>query len=123
MTDKRPYRHRSIWHMIAAPVVWSLHFVAVYTLTAVDCAKTGSPDLARLAIAVLTVAALTVIAVIAWRAWGQWDYFTDYDYVHDLPTEEHRREFLGHAGFLLSVVSAIGVTFVAMPALFIGSCL
>ncbi len=123
MTEETPFRHRSIWHMVAAPTVWTLHFATIYAITAVDCSKTGTPDIARPAIAVLTLLALAAIGWIAWRAWVQWDYPTDQDYVHDRPTVEDRREFLGHAGFLLSLASAIGVTFVAMPALFIRSCL
>ncbi|WP_245964234.1 hypothetical protein [Roseovarius spongiae] len=122
MTEETPFRHRSIWHMVLAPVVWSLHFASVYAITAIDCAKTGTLDTAQLAIAALTLIALVLIAVITWRSWRQWDYLGDYTYVHDKPTVKHRREFLGHAGFLLGVVSVIGVIFVAMPALFIGSC-
>lgn len=116
-------RHSSLWHMIAAPVVWALHFCVVYGWTAVTCARTGDADTARLGIAAATVVAMVLIVVIGWRAWKQWDYTDDYDYVHDAPTEEHRREFLGHAGWLLAIVSAIGVMFVASPAYFIGTCL
>lgn len=123
MTDKTPFRHRSIWHMVLAPVVWSLYFATVYAITALDCAKTGTPDVARPAIAVLTALALALIGGLTWRSWRQWDYLNDYDYEHDHPTVEHRREFLGHAGFLLGVVSAIGTLFVGLPAVFIRSCL
>lgn len=123
MTEETPFRHRSIWHMVLAPTVWSLYFAIVYAITAIDCAKTGTLDIARLAIAVLTLVALALIGTITWRSWRQWDYLTDYDYEHDKPTVEHRREFLGHAGFLLGVVSLVGTVFVALPALFIRSCL
>lgn len=123
MTRETPFRHKSIWHMVLAPTIWSVYFAAVYALTAIDCAKTGTPDLAQKGILVLTVVALAAIGAIGWRSWRQWDYLTDYDYVHDKPTVEHRREFLGHAGFLLSIVSVIGVIFVALPAVFIRSCL
>lgn len=121
--DPPPYRYRSIWHMIAAPVVWSVHFAGVYAWTALSCARFGGPDEARLGIALATAAALALIVVIGWRAWKQWDFLDDYDDVHDAPTTEHRREFLGHAGWLLSIISAIGVLFVAAPAFYIGSCL
>ena len=123
MTEETPFRHESIWHMVAAPTVWTLHFAIIYAITAVECSKIGTPEVARLSILVLTVAALAVIGVIAWKAWVQWDYPDDQDYVHDKPTVEDRREFLGHAGWLLAIVSAIGVIFVGMPALFIETCL
>lgn len=116
-------RHSSLWHMIAGPIVWALHFAAVYGWTASVCARTTDPAAARTGIAVLTLVALLLIAVIAWRAWLQWDFLDDRDYEHDRPSVEDRREFLGHAGWLLAIVSAIGVIFVAMPAFFVGTCL
>lgn len=121
MTERT--RDRSLWHMIAAPLVWSLHFVAVYAWTATVCAKAGDAGLARTGILVGTAAALIAIVAIGWVAWRQWDYTDDWDYVHDKPTEEHRREFLGHVGALLALISAIGVVFNASPAVFIGNCL
>lgn len=121
--DPPPYRHKSIWHMIAAPIVWAIHFALVYAWSALSCARWGEESDARLGVLLLTLVALVAIVVIGWRSWRQWDYLTDYDHVHDQPTTEHRREFLGHAGWLLSIVSAIGVTFVAAPAFYIRSCL
>ncbi|MFD1343117.1 hypothetical protein [Litorisediminicola beolgyonensis] len=118
-----PRRDRSLWHMITAPTIWALHFCVIYGWTAAVCAKTGDAELARTGIVAATVAALLGIAISGWRAWRQWDYLDDRDYVHDQPTEEHRREFLGHAGWLLALVSAIGVLFNASPAFWIGSCL
>ena len=38
----------------------------------------------------------------------------------DKPEDRHR--FLGHAAFLLSIISFIGVVFVSLPLLFIGGC-
>lgn len=116
-------RHTSLWQMIAAPIVWAVHFCAVYAWTASACAHAGAAEEARLGVALMTLAALGLIAVFAWRAWRQWDLLSENDHVHDAPTDGHRRRFLGHAGLLLSMVSAIGVSFVAAPAFYIGSCL
>ena len=121
--DPPPYRHSSIWHMIAAPIVWAIHFALVYGWTALSCARWGGENDARWGVFLLTVVAVALIVVIGWRAWRQWDYLTDYEYIHDQPTREHRKEFLGHAGWLLAIVSAIGVVFVAAPAFYIRSCL
>lgn len=120
---KDPARYSSLWHMIAAPTVWAVHFCVVYGWTASACAHWDSAAAARIGILAATLAALAVIIVLAWRAWRQWDYPTRHDYVHDQPGDNDRREFLGHAGWLLALVSAIGVTFVALPAVFIESCL
>ncbi|SLN12662.1 hypothetical protein ROJ8625_00341 [Roseivivax jejudonensis] len=116
-------REESLWHMIAAPTVWALHFCLCYGWTASVCARTDDVTAARVGIALVSAAALVAIAVIGWRAWRQWDYLDDFDYEHDRPTVEDRREFLGHAGWLLALVSGIGTLFVASPALFIESCL
>ncbi|QHQ35796.1 hypothetical protein [Algicella marina] len=125
MTARPPARprHASLWHMVLAPVIWALHFAAIYGVTAIACAKADATDTARWTIFALSALALAGIALNAWRAWVQWDYPSDQNYVHDAPTAEHRREFLGHAGFLLSVVSAIGVVFATLPAVLIRSCL
>ena len=73
-------------------------------------------------IGIATAIALVAILVIGWRSWKQWDFLDDYDYVHDLAVGEDRHEFLGHASFLLSIISFIGVCYVAMPAFFLTSC-
>ena len=116
----------SIWRITFAPLVWALHFVTSYGATAVWCAKLAGPGepipFLRLGIAALTAVALAMIAWVAWRAWRQWDFTVDWDYVHDQGASEDRHEFLGHAAFLLAIVSFIGVVYVAMPALFIESC-
>ncbi|MEY8840444.1 hypothetical protein AB9K41_15595 [Cribrihabitans sp. XS_ASV171] len=116
-------RNRTLWPMISAPIVWAVHFCLTYWLGASACAHLGTATPARIAIAVVTALALGLIIFLGWRAWLQWDYRSDRDYVHDGPSTEDRRNFLGHAGWLLAVVSAIGVIFVALPAIFIRSCI
>ena len=121
--EKPPYRHRSLWHMILAPTVWAFHFVLCYAVMSLACVKMGAPDLARLGVGALTTLALALIGFLGWRAWRQWDYRPGENYVHDRATKPHRKEFLGHAGLLLAMVSAIGVIFGALPALIIESCI
>ena len=53
---------------------------------------------------------------------GTPDYLDDYDYVHSGSTDEHRREFLGHAGFMLACLSFVAVIFNTLPAWFAGTC-
>ena len=36
-------RRSSLWHMIAAPIAWSLHFCVVYGWTASVCARGPDP--------------------------------------------------------------------------------
>ena len=114
---------RSLWHMILAPTIWAVHFCATYGTTAIFCAKTEiDTDVLRIALLALSAVALLLIGVTGRRAWRQWDYTDDWDYEHAGDNVEDRREFLGHVGFLLSVISLIGVVYVTLPALLVGSC-
>ncbi len=118
-----PERARNLWTLTFSPVVWATHFLVVYCTTAVICAKGGDPLAARWVIAAASALALVLIGIVGLRSWRQWDYLDDHHHVHGGATHEDRREFLGHAGVLLSIVSAIGVVYVSLPAAFIASCL
>lgn len=116
----------SIWRIAFGPLIWAMHFVLTYGGTSVTCFKLydypwAMPFL-RISIAVITVLALAGIGTVAWRSWQRWDYLDDYDYEHDRAIEEDRHEFLGHAAFLLAVLSGIAVIYVALPAIFMSSC-
>ncbi|MTH79925.1 hypothetical protein [Paracoccus aestuariivivens] len=115
-------RHRSLWHMIIAPVIWALHFLAVYCFSAIVCAKAAPFGWAQGGVLAMTAVALALIFWQAVLAWRQWDFLDDGDHVHERPTATSRREFLGHAGLLLAIVSFIAVTFVTLPVLFVGDC-
>ena len=112
----------SIWRITFGPLIWAVHFGVSYAATAIVCAKGGDAATLRAGIGALTVAALLGIAYVGWRAWRQWDFLDDRDYEHELAREEDRHEFLGHAAFLLAIVSFIGVVYVALPALVIEGC-
>ena len=113
----------SLWLITFAGSIWAIHFAVCYAATAVVCQKfPDAVESLRLGIGLATAIALVAILLIAWRSWKQWDFLDDYDYVHDLAVEEDRHEFLGHASFLLSIISFIGVCYVAMPAFFLTSC-
>lgn len=117
----------SLWLITLGPLIWILHFLICYGLTAMVCAKLGGNadwlQILRIVIAVVTIIALGGIGITAWRAWRQWDFLDDFDYSHGLAFEEDRHEFLGHASFMLAIVSFIGVVYVALPALFMRTCL
>ena len=116
----------SLWTITFAPTIWAVHFVLCYAATSLICVKfstqTEGVTLLKWGVGVLTAVALVGIGAVARSAWKQWDFLEDYDYVHDLAREEDRHEFLGHAAFLLSIVSFIGVVYVALPVYLSGSC-
>ncbi|MGC9446779.1 hypothetical protein [Cereibacter johrii] len=116
----------SLWKITFAPTIWAVHFVLCYGAAAVFCAKVPSAeaevDLLRWGMAALTLLALAGILLVARSAWKQWDFLDDYDYAHAGGNSEDRHEFLGHAAFLLAIVSFVGTVYTALPALFAGTC-
>lgn len=116
----------SLWRIAFGPLIWSAHFLLCYVGAAIVCARldgTGA-TLAwlRLGIGGATLLALAGIAWVGWRAWRQWDFLDGFDHVHDRAVAEDRHEFLGHASFLLAVISFVGVVYVALPAAFGVGC-
>ncbi|ODN71415.1 hypothetical protein [Methylobrevis pamukkalensis] len=114
----------NLWTLITPPTVWAMHFMVAYVLAAVVCAKTGNTadlDSVRWIIAGATAVALGLIAAAAVQAHRHWGFGDDMP-PHNEPTDEDRQHFLGFATLLICGVSAIGVIFVALPALFIADC-
>ena len=116
-------RSQSLWTMIHAPLIWAAHFCVSYGTAAVWCAKVGTDaGTLRWTIGLFTLVALAGIALVGWRAWRQWNYSPGENYDHPTADSENRRQFLGHAGFLLAGVSAVGVIYVTLPAFLTGGC-
>lgn len=121
-----PRQVESLWTLFTAPVVWALHFLACYIVTAIFCEKPGllgfDFENLRLAIGAVTALALAMIVVSALLAWRQWGFGAG-DPPHDDPTPRDRRLFQGYATLLLSGLSFVAVVFTALPALFLTACL
>lgn len=114
----------SLWQITFGPLIWALHFIASYGATSLVCAKggPGAVEALRLGIGFGTLVALALILWLAVLAWRQWDVRRDRGWERDKGTSEDRHQFLGHAAFLLAVISFIGVAYVALPPLLIGTC-
>lgn len=116
----------SLWAMIVAPTIWAVHFLAVYILAAIFCAKAGAPsaDIAtvRWWVAGLTVLALGGIAACAIQAYRLGHFREGKAAPHDADTIHDRRRFLAYATLLLSGLSFVATAFVALPAVFFASC-
>lgn len=115
-----------LWRVIAAPIVWALHFLFCYVYGAIYCEKAGrgaSLDGPTLVIVAATVIALLLIGASTlslWRVRGRSLTDNDFEFEHNTPEERHR--FLSHVALMLCVLSAVAVTYVAIPMLYLTSC-
>ena len=114
--------HASLFKITLGPLIWAAHFVACYGLFAVTCAKGWDIDAVRSGLLVASGAALVGIGWVGWTAWRQWNVAETGDFVNRGGRAEDRHHFLGHAAFLLSVISVVGVVFVSLPLIMIGGC-
>ena len=112
----------SLFRITLGPLIWALHFVACYGLIAVTCAKGWDYGTVRLGLILFSVAALGGIGWVSLAAWRQWNVAETGDFVNRGGRAEDRHHFLGHAAFLLTIISAIGVVFVSLPLILIGGC-
>lgn len=122
--DRREFAEEqaSLFRITLAPVIWAAHFVVCYGLVAVTCAKGWDIVAVRQGLIVASLGALCAIGLLGRASWRQWNLAKTGDRVNRRGAAEDRHHFLGHAAFLLSIISAIGVTFVSMPLVLIGGC-
>lgn len=117
--------NQSLWMLIAAPTLWSMHFLACYLTAAIWCAKFAEPggSLAwvRIAIAIYTGVAMLGIGIVGWFGYRRHNYGTA-KLPHDSDTPADRHRFLGFATLLLSALSAVATLFVALVAVFVERC-
>ena len=122
--DPREFREEadSLWRISLGPLTWAGHFLLCYAGMAVACAKFGGSEVLRDVLIVLTLAALGIVAWLGWRAFRQWDVRRTGDVSNPEGEAEDRHQFLGHAAFLLAVISFIGIVYTGLPLLMIGGC-
>ncbi len=115
-----------LWQVIAAPIVWALHFLFCYVYAAIYCEKAGRDaplDSPMLVIVIATAVALGLIGLSTWRLWrvrGRSLTDNDFEFEHNTPEERHR--FLSHVALMLCVLSAVAVLYVTIPMLYLSSC-
>lgn len=115
-----------LWRVIAAPVIWALHFLFCYVYAAVYCEKAGrtaSLDHPTLVVIVATLVALAGIGLSTnhiWRVRARSLTDNDFEFEHNTPEERHR--FLSHVALMLCVLSAVAVLYVTIPMLYLSTC-
>jgi hypothetical protein len=115
-----------LWRVIAAPIIWALHFLFCYVYGAIYCEKLGRD--ASLGGPTWVVIGATVVALLLiggltlslWRVRGRSLTDNDFEFEHNTPEERHR--FLSHVALMLCVLSAVAVVYVAIPMLYLTSC-
>ena len=124
MTTAGGRKNVPVW-LLGVPVsAWALHFLSVYVVAAVYCAKSAVSESAiatplssvRWSIIVITLATLAVDAVAAWRGHAG---------LKGAPATESRSDqnrFLGSVTLMLCALSAAAMVGVATVSLFFGDC-
>jgi hypothetical protein len=114
---------------LAGPVLWSVHFMVVYLVVEAGCTGDGRgldvfdpPAPTVLTLATTVVAALACVGTAAWgyRRWRE----RAGDGGGDGPGVEpaDRGGSLAFAGFLLSLLGAVSILLVGLPALVLPAC-
>jgi hypothetical protein len=118
-------KDESIWLLVVSPSIWALHFMACYLTAAIWCAKAvdaSAPlSIVRVSIGVYTLVAVVMISAVAWIGYQRYKS-RGVRGPHHADTPEDRHSFLGFATLLLSGLSLVATLFVALVALFVGSC-
>jgi hypothetical protein len=123
---KRLIDDGSVWVLVAGPVIWAAHFLLVYWIAAVYCAKAAAEDAPldgpRLWIVLATIVALGLIGLVALHARRRYNgvFVINEEMTED--SLEERLRFLGHVALILCGLSVIAVLFSMAPALVLRTC-
>jgi hypothetical protein len=124
----------SLFMFVSGPVIWSVHFLLVYLVTEAGCTGDGPglelfdppvPKVVTLAATAAATAAALAGAMWWYRRWRGSEQTPPADEAADLAgghADRDRGGTLAFAGFLLSLLSAVAVLFVGLPALVLPSC-
>ena len=115
-----------LWRVIAAPIVWALHFLFCYVFAAVYCEKLGrdaslgGPTIVIIGATVVALGLIGLSVLSLCRVRGR--SLTDNDFEFEHNTAEERHRFLSHVALMLCVLSAVAVLYVTIPMLYLSSC-
>jgi hypothetical protein len=129
----RAFERDSLFSLIAGPLVWTVHFLTLYILTAIACAQ-GFFDQEILGIRVVPLVggAATLVAValildggvLAYRRWRGMPADGEPAPLppHDSNDVASRRRFMAYAGLLLSGLALIATVWETLPIVFFATC-
>jgi hypothetical protein len=114
------------YSVLSGPVIWFIHFVAVYALAEFGCRSNFNnltfvtPETMRLVMVVLTVVSIIAVAaggLLAYRAWGNVR-----NPVSKESAYEARFHFLLVLGMLFSALFILSIIFTVVPAFVLSVC-
>jgi hypothetical protein len=119
---------------LAGPVIWTLHFMLVYTVAEAGCTGEGPglrlfdppvPTVFTLAATAAAAVACLWCARLGYRNWRGSRGETAADGAGERPADLQAADpggSLAFAGFLLSLLSFVTVLMVGLPALYLPAC-
>jgi hypothetical protein len=129
----RAFERDSLFSLIAGPLVWTVHFLTLYILTAIACAHGFfHQELLGMRVVPLVGGVVTVVAVAlildgGWLAYRRWRGLPADGAPAPLPPHDandlaSRRRFMAYAGLLLSGLALIATVWETLPILFFATC-
>ena len=113
----------SLWRIALAPSVWAGHFVLCYASVSLACVRGLLPiEATRLSLIAVSVIVLVFFVWQGWRAWRQWAPERGHAAALSEGKAEDRHRFLGHATFLLTLISGIATVYTTLPLLLLEGC-
>ena len=129
----RAFERDSLFSVIAGPLVWTVHFLTLYILTAIACAHgffhqevlgVRVVPLVGGAVTLVAVALILDAAVLSYRRWRGMPSEAPPAPLppHDANDVASRRRFMAYAGLLLSSLALIATIWETLPIVFFATC-
>ena len=128
----RTIERDSLLSVIAGPLIWSVHFLAIYVFTAIACARGFFHDeilgirIVPLVGSALSLLAIALIADALYISWRRWRGGPAGDEPATAPADGDQgagtRQFMAYAALLLSAVALIATVWQTLPVFFFASC-
>jgi hypothetical protein len=129
----RAFERDSLFSLIAGPLVWTVHFLTLYILTAIACAHGFFHEeilgvrvvpLFGGAVTVVAVALILDAVVLSYRRWRGLPADGEPAPLppHDSSDVASRRRFMAYAALLLSGLALIATVWETLPILFFATC-
>lgn len=97
--------------LILAPVIWTLHFAAIYGLHGLACGRGIMAGWIGWVIVLATILAAAALAAVTWPTLR-----------HARRGDESAPSFLNHVGLLTCIIVAVALAWNTLPVLLVPAC-